>query len=586
MNDDPPASFSVVIVVSRGDDAAVVEHLDRLASLSGPPREACLVVCGSLVAISPGVAARVKVAHEPLAHDATARNLGLATAAGDVVVFHAMRPPDEKLLDALCREFSDRDVAAVVAGPDCAAFRRMELEAIRGLDEAYGGGAELHDACRRLAAGGRKVVWAACGGLERADPDMIAPHRRLMSPGLASRRRRSFLPLVPSPRRHEQPSSAASYGAMAAASCDPGPESSLDPGLGHPPECVEFDPLADMRHTLRRIWTDLVPPGTRCALVGYPDHWNVGDAAIWWGTRRLLDAIGVHVEYACDPWSYEPAALRTALPEGPILILGGGNLGDAYRHEQSLREQVLADFPQRRIIQLPQSIWFASPKRAEALADTLVHAADVTLLLRDAASLSFARDTFRCGSALCPDAAVALDLAESGGAPEVPLLALWRTDSEAREHMGGGGEGVVVADWTAPGPELSLMSTAARRFQEWVGDPPAEIGSCSTRRRMAWRHLPWLWDQLAEDRTLRGCRFLSRGRVVLTDRLHAHLLCTLMRKPHVVCDSTNGKIFAYRDTWPIHDPLVRFASSRAEAVDLARDLLRSLPDHVPGGSGS
>jgi pyruvyl transferase EpsO len=193
---------------------------------------------------------------------------------------------------------------------------------------------------------------------------------------------------------------------------------------------------------------------------------------------------------------------------------------------------------------------------------------------------------FRCDSALCPDAAVALDLAGASGPPAVPLLALWRTDSEARETVGGDGEDVVVTDWTTPGPELSLMSTAARRFQEWVGDPPAEIGSCSARRRMAWRHLHWLWDQLAEDRTLRGCRFLSRGRVVLTDRLHAHLLCTLMRKPHVVCDSTNGKIFAYRDTWPIVDPLVRFASSRAEALEVAHELLGSLPGHEPGGSGS
>ena len=572
MNDDPPASFSIVILVSGGDDAAVVEHLDRLASLSGPPREGCLIVHGPLRSVAPGVAGRVKVAHEPLAHDATARNLGLATAAGDVVVFHAVIPPADDLLDTLCRAFSDRGVAAVVVGPDCVAFRRMELEAIRGLDEAYGGGDELHDACQRLATGGRKVVWSTCGSPERADSALAAPHRRLMSPGLATRRRRSFLPLVRSPRWREQESGVASCGAT-------GP-------LHTGPERVDFDPLADMRHSLRRIWTDLLPPGTHCALVGYPDHWNVGDAAIWWGTRRLLDAVGVQVDYACDPWSYDPAALRAALPEGPILILGGGNLGDAYRHEQSLREQILADFPERRIIQLPQSIWFASPKRAEALADALVHAGDVTLLLRDAASLSFARDMFRCDSALCPDAAVALDLVGAARSPEVPLLALWRTDSEARENVGGGGEGVVVADWTAPGPEIGLMSTAARRFQEWVGDPPAEIGSCSARRRMAWRHLPWLWDQLAEDRTLRGCRLLSRGRVVLTDRLHAHLLCTLMRKPHVVCDSTNGKIFAYRDTWPIVDPLVRFAASRAEALEVAHELLVSLPDHDPGGSGS
>jgi pyruvyl transferase EpsO len=94
--------------------------------------------------------------------------------------------------------------------------------------------------------------------------------------------------------------------------------------------------------------------------------------------------------------------------------------------------------------------------------------------------------------------------------------------------------------------------------------------------------MPWLWDQLAEDRTLRGCRFLARGRVVITNRLHAHLLCTIMGLPHVVCDTSNGKVFAYRDTWT-HDrestgqPIVRFANTPAEAVDMAAEVLAGLP---------
>jgi pyruvyl transferase EpsO len=571
MNDEPPASFSIVILASGGVDAAVVEQLDRLATLSGPPREVCLVhgpLPGPLV---PDVTGRVKLVHEPLGHDAVARNHGLANAAGDAVVFHTASPPAADLLAVLCEAFSDRGVAAVVSGPECVAFRRVDLQAMRGFDEARGGGDELRDACQRLEAMGRKVVWSTDGAAQPPEPVLVDPHRRLMSPGLALRHRRSFMPLV----RGSLSRSECSTGEQSDARTSTRPRSHADGG--------DRDPLASTRETLRLIWAGLLPRGSRCALVGYPDHWNVGDAAIWWGTRRLLNTIGVAVDYACDPWSYEPAALRMAVPEGPILILGGGNLGDAYRHEQSLRERILGDFPKRRIIQLPQSIWFSSQKRAEALADLLVHAADVTLLLRDAASLAFAREMFCCDSALCPDAAIALDLAGVGGPPEVPLLALWRTDTEARETSGSGGDDLVVGDWTAPGPEVGLMSTAARGFKEWVGDPPPEIGSCPPRRRMAWRHLPWLWDQLAEDRTLRGCRLLSRGRVVLTDRLHAHLLCTLMRKPQVVCDSTNGKIFAYRDTWRVDDPLVRFASTRAEAVEHARELLASMAGQEAGG---
>jgi len=101
---------------------------------------------------------------------------------------------------------------------------------------------------------------------------------------------------------------------------------------------------------------------------------------------------------------------------------------------------------------------------------------------------------------------------------------------------------------------------------------------CPIRRRLAWRHQPWLWDQLAEDRCLRGCRMLTRGRVTITNRLHAHLMCLLLGQPHVACDVANGKVLAYRNTWAREFgggdvPFVRFANSPDEAVDLAAELL-------------
>jgi hypothetical protein len=144
---------------------------------------------------------------------------------------------------------------------------------------------------------------------------------------------------------------------------------------------------------------------------------------------------------------------------------------------------------------------------------------------------------------------------------------------------------------------LSELSTATRHFKEWVGmkPPPAPQDGgepCPLRRRIAWRHLPWLWDQLAEDRTLRGLRMLSRGQVVVTNRLHAHLLCLLAGIPHVVCDTANGKIFAYRDTWfaaataeQWPGRLVRFAASPAEAVEQAEDLYTLTSPADNGGRG-
>lgn len=344
--------------------------------------------------------------------------------------------------------------------------------------------------------------------------------------------------------------------------------------------------LEGPRAILRRVWGELFPPGTRCALALYPDHWNAGDAAIWWGTRRLLGELGVTVGHACDPWSYDPAALRASVPEGPILLLGGGNFGDVYPRESSLRRRILVDFPGRHIVQLPQSVWFRSPEAVAEMAGLVALQRNFTLVLRDDASLAFARRHFPAANAvLCPDTVLALDVHGREAAAESPVVALWRGDAEAAGQLPPLPSGWVARDWTVPGgvlpeSEQRELTTAARAFREWVGPPPPwpprEGEACPLRRRLAWRHLPWLWDQLAEDRARRGLRILSRGRVVITNRLHAHLLCTLAGIPHVACDTANGKLFAHRDTWWPGSPgsrSVRFAGTPAEAVAIAAELL-------------
>lgn len=352
-------------------------------------------------------------------------------------------------------------------------------------------------------------------------------------------------------------------------------------------------PSTAATHLLTSTWAGLLPRGTRCGLVMYPDHWNAGDSAIWWGTRSLLDRLGVGVDYACDPWSYDPGRLRTALPTGPILLLGGGNFGDVYAREQGLRIRILEDFPDRPIIQLPQSIWFRSPSALAAMSELLARRPAFTLLLRDSASLALARGHFPAtATALCPDAALALELPPVDRPADVPVMALWRSDAELSAVLPPLPAGWIARDWTLrggilPADEARQLSTAARSFKEWVGNPPGLGEPCPSRRRLAWRHMPWLWDQLAEDRTLRGCRILLRGRVVITNRLHAHLLCTMLGLPHVVCDTSNGKVFAYRDTW-LREPHggdispVRFASTPAEAVQMAADMLARLPPRAGG----
>jgi pyruvyl transferase EpsO len=91
------------------------------------------------------------------------------------------------------------------------------------------------------------------------------------------------------------------------------------------------------------------------------------------------------------------------------------------------------------------------------------------------------------------------------------------------------------------------------------------------------------YGPLAKRRLRRGLRVLARGRVVITDRLHGHILSLMMGVPHVVLDNTYGKISSFHRTWTAGADGVRIAGSAAEAVALARQLAGNAP--APAASG-
>jgi hypothetical protein len=131
-----------------------------------------------------------------------------------------------------------------------------------------------------------------------------------------------------------------------------------------PPAGRDRDLLADLRTSIDKVLGPLLPAGTRCALMDFPNSANVGDAAIWMGERAWLERSGIDVVYTCDRFTYSPSRLRRELKDGVILWHGGGNLGDLWPAFQAFRERVVAGFPDNRIIQLPQSIWFGEPANA------------------------------------------------------------------------------------------------------------------------------------------------------------------------------------------------------------------------------
>ena len=83
------------------------------------------------------------------------------------------------------------------------------------------------------------------------------------------------------------------------------------------------------------------------------------------------------------------------------------------------------------------------------------------------------------------------------------------------------------------------------------------------------------FEPLARRWVARAEEILARGRVVQTDRLHAHLLSLLQGIPHVIEDNATGKVRAVHDTWTHDCSLTHWADSPAEAAELARGLVES-----------
>jgi exopolysaccharide biosynthesis predicted pyruvyltransferase EpsI len=340
----------------------------------------------------------------------------------------------------------------------------------------------------------------------------------------------------------------------------------MSPTAAHPASLVHA--LAD------QIQTRLAPLARRhshCALIDFPNHSNVGDNAIWLGEIAWLADAGIRVRYRCDMKSYNRAALAQSLgADGAIFIHGGGNLGDLWPKHQRLRETVIRDFPDRPIVQLPQTLHF---QNAESLARTRAvfdaHR-DLTLLVRDEASLELVRNEFRAPGVLCPDMAFYLGALPRPRSPERDIFWLRREDREGLgDAAAPSGAGLEVADWL---DDRRPLPDRARRLLRRF--PLRLLTRTRQGRRTIGRLVEASYDWQAQRRVRFGCRLLASGSVVITDRLHAHILSLLLGIPHVVLDNNYGKLRRFCETWnTLSSPLVRWAEAPPEALAAARALL-------------
>lgn len=329
------------------------------------------------------------------------------------------------------------------------------------------------------------------------------------------------------------------------------------------------DPRQDLADELVRTLTPLLPEGARSVcFIDPPAQPNVGDPVIFLGELAFLR----RHRPGYRPWFVDRDHFaghmdRWIERSDLIVIQGGGNFGDIWPDPHAFRLRIMERFAHKTIVQMPQSVHFSDPARVTEMARLIERQRDFTLLVRDDKSHAFASAAFACPVVLAPDMAFAMP-ALTRAPPRLDVLCLLRTDKEAAsdhaaiaEVLRRRGASFEVADWLDEStPELLA---ADRRAVDRLRRRPVLmhlLRGASLRAR----------ERYGEGRLAIGIELLSRGRIVVTDRLHAHIMCCLLGIPHLVFDSFDGKISAMYRTWTHRFPYARMIAAPAE-LDSALD---------------
>ncbi len=260
----------------------------------------------------------------------------------------------------------------------------------------------------------------------------------------------------------------------------------------------------------------------RCVfLLQTPMHGNLGDHAIAEAEKKLIQDIlpdRVFVELPSSIIKRMPHFVHYIVGKNPVLIHGGGFLGDLWHRESDIVANIVSMFPQNRIIIFPQTMYYDynEQRKSSFKRDIMLFGKhkDIWIFLREKVSYEFCIKTFPAVHAmLVPDIVFYLNGITAKPSSQGILLCL-RDDSEK-----------VLSDDN----ENELYNILHSRFPQQKIIRTDTIGSSfiSPGKRGD------LVNELISD--------FSRARLVITDRLHGMIFSAISKTPCIAFGSVSHK---------------------------------------------
>lgn len=254
-------------------------------------------------------------------------------------------------------------------------------------------------------------------------------------------------------------------------------------------------------------------------LFNSPDYSNLGDHAIALAERKFFHRLFPEIEFieiSCQQYIRENLLIRNVIQDEDILLItGGGYLGSLWLWLEDITKNIIQQYPKNKIIILPQTMYFENSVLGESekksLSSVLNTHTNLTIMLRDKVSYQLASDLSgnSIRKLLIPD--IALSLEYEGSFERRGSLVCIRDDKEA-----------VGIDVIHIERILEKKGIEADRFTTIS----AEDVFLDNREK----HVIELLDKIRQ------------ASVVITDRLHAMILCAITNTPCVAFDNLSGKV--------------------------------------------
>lgn len=293
-------------------------------------------------------------------------------------------------------------------------------------------------------------------------------------------------------------------------------------------------------------WFKRLHPGKKAAyLIASPTYENVGDIAIAFGMEEFLLQHGYDsvVDITTTEFWSSRQCIRRLLPSNALIcLIGGGNMGDVYQLEENNRRTVLGDFPNHRVVIFPQTIYYTDE---QAKLESVPHynRENLTIAAREQQSYEIIKMLYpRANIILAPDVVLSMNYSRESHARQ-GIVACFRGD---REQL-------------LPTEEKEKLLTYLRQHGYDVTITDMMHGASIPRESRR---------KIVEEKK----DVFARAQLVITDRLHAMILCVISGTPCLVFGNNHHKVRGVYE-WVKHLDYISFIHSTDEVIDKLEEFL-------------